>query len=114
MNRRRRSRDWKRPGVAALAFALVGCAPLEDFDHVVAGRPPVDLKKTSSQAVVTTEEIEQLPVQSLDDVVNLGYRPKFFGQILAALCVVIFGGLQVRSLGMHLPGASSPPNAAIR
>ena len=38
---------------------------------VVAERPPVDVKVTSSQATVTTEEIEQLPVQSLQDVVNL-------------------------------------------
>ncbi|MFN2370839.1 MAG: carboxypeptidase regulatory-like domain-containing protein, partial [Candidatus Krumholzibacteriia bacterium] len=38
---------------------------------VVATRPPVDLKQTSSQANVTTEEIEQLPVQDLEDIVNL-------------------------------------------
>lgn len=38
---------------------------------VVAERPPVDLKITSSQVKMTTEEIETLPVQSLDDVVNL-------------------------------------------
>ena len=46
---------------------------------VVAERPPVDLKLTSSQATLTTEEIEDLPVQDLDDVVNLqagrGRRP---------------------------------------
>ena len=38
---------------------------------VVAARPPVDLKVTSSQSTLTTEEIESLPVQDLDDVVNL-------------------------------------------
>ncbi len=38
---------------------------------VVAERPPVDLKLTSSQTNLTTEEIEDLPVQDLDDVVNL-------------------------------------------
>ena len=38
---------------------------------VVAERPPVDLKLTSSQATMTTEQIEDLPVQDLDDVVNL-------------------------------------------
>lgn len=38
---------------------------------VVADRPPVDLKKTSSQTSLDTKEIEQLPVQDLDDVVNL-------------------------------------------
>ncbi|MBU2502430.1 TonB-dependent receptor [bacterium] len=38
---------------------------------VVAARPPVDLKETSSQSTLTTEEIESLPVQNLEDVVNL-------------------------------------------
>jgi outer membrane receptor protein involved in Fe transport len=38
---------------------------------VTAERPPVDLNQTSTKATVTTEEIEQLPVQDLDDVVNL-------------------------------------------
>ena len=38
---------------------------------VIAERPPVDLKLTSSQATITAEEIEELPVQDLDDVVNL-------------------------------------------
>jgi outer membrane receptor protein involved in Fe transport len=38
---------------------------------VTAPRPPVDLNLTSSQATLTTEEIESLPVQDLEDVVNL-------------------------------------------
>lgn len=38
---------------------------------VVASRPPVDLKKTSSQSNLSTKEIDQLPVQDLEDVVNL-------------------------------------------
>ncbi len=38
---------------------------------IVADRPPVDVKETSSQVTLTTEEIEELPVQSLEDVVNL-------------------------------------------
>ncbi len=38
---------------------------------VVAKRPPVDLKITSSQSNLSSKEIEQLPVQDLDDVVNL-------------------------------------------
>jgi UDP-GlcNAc:undecaprenyl-phosphate GlcNAc-1-phosphate transferase len=50
----------------------------------------------------------------MDDVVNLGYRPKFMGQILAALCVVVFGDLQVRSLGTLLaPNTFLPPIVAI-
>lgn len=38
---------------------------------VVAERPPVDLKLTSSQVNLTAEDIEELPIQDLDDVVNL-------------------------------------------
>ncbi len=38
---------------------------------VVAKRPPVDLKLTSTQSNVTREEIEALPVQELEDIVNL-------------------------------------------
>ena len=38
---------------------------------VTAERPPVDLNQTSTRATVTTEEIESLPVQDLDDIVNL-------------------------------------------
>ena len=38
---------------------------------VIADRPPVDLKVTSSQSTLSREEIENLPVQNLDDVVNL-------------------------------------------
>ncbi|HET9887548.1 MAG TPA: TonB-dependent receptor, partial [bacterium] len=38
---------------------------------VTAKRPPVDLNQTSSQTTVTREEIEKLPVQELDDLVNL-------------------------------------------
>jgi len=38
---------------------------------VVAERPPVELGLTSSQANLTTEQIEELPVQTLDDIVNL-------------------------------------------
>ncbi len=38
---------------------------------VIAKRPPVDLKVTSSQSTLSSKEIEQLPVQDLDDVVNL-------------------------------------------
>ncbi|MFN2161585.1 MAG: glycosyltransferase family 4 protein, partial [Candidatus Promineifilaceae bacterium] len=50
----------------------------------------------------------------IDDVINLGYRPKLLGQIMAALCVVVFGDLQVRSLGTLLPaGTVLPPAAAI-
>ncbi len=38
---------------------------------VVAERPPVDISVTSTSTTLTTEEIQQLPVQNLEDVVNL-------------------------------------------
>ncbi len=38
---------------------------------VVAEKPPVDLGVTSSRATITTEQIESLPVQDLEDIVNL-------------------------------------------
>lgn len=38
---------------------------------VTAERPPVDISVTSTKATLTTEEIESLPVQNLEDVVNL-------------------------------------------
>jgi len=50
----------------------------------------------------------------LDDVIDLGYNTKFLGQVLAALCVIVFGGLQVRSLGTLLPpDVLLPPIVAI-
>jgi outer membrane receptor protein involved in Fe transport len=38
---------------------------------VTAERPPVDLNKTSSEVTLTSEQIEALPVQNLDEVVDL-------------------------------------------
>jgi UDP-GlcNAc:undecaprenyl-phosphate GlcNAc-1-phosphate transferase len=38
-----------------------------------------------------------------DDLMDLRYRSKFLGQVLAALVVIAFGGLQLRSLGSLLP-----------
>jgi outer membrane receptor protein involved in Fe transport len=38
---------------------------------ITAQRPPVDLKLTSSQSNVTAEEIELLPIQDLQEIVNL-------------------------------------------
>lgn len=38
-----------------------------------------------------------------DDLKNLGFRAKFAAQIVAALVVILWGGVQIRSLGMLLP-----------
>jgi outer membrane receptor protein involved in Fe transport len=52
---------------AALGEATVTAAEV----IVTAERPPVDISVTSTSTTLTTEEIQQLPVQNLEDVVNL-------------------------------------------
>jgi UDP-GlcNAc:undecaprenyl-phosphate GlcNAc-1-phosphate transferase len=39
----------------------------------------------------------------LDDVINLGFKAKFVAQFFAALIVVLYGGVQITSLGTLLP-----------
>ena len=39
----------------------------------------------------------------VDDFKDLGYRAKFAGQIAAALVVIVYGGVKIKSLGMLLP-----------
>lgn len=39
----------------------------------------------------------------LDDLKNLGYKAKFFGQVVAALLVIFYGQVEIKSLGMLLP-----------
>jgi UDP-GlcNAc:undecaprenyl-phosphate GlcNAc-1-phosphate transferase len=39
----------------------------------------------------------------IDDIRDIGCGAKFFGQLLAALVVVIYGGVEIRSLGSLLP-----------
>ena len=52
--------------------STLGEAVIEAPEVVItAKRPPVDLKLTSSQTNVTTEEIELLPIQDLQEIVNL-------------------------------------------
>jgi UDP-GlcNAc:undecaprenyl-phosphate GlcNAc-1-phosphate transferase len=40
----------------------------------------------------------------MDDFRDLGYKAKFTGQCAAALIVIIYGGVKIKSLGMLLPG----------
>jgi UDP-GlcNAc:undecaprenyl-phosphate GlcNAc-1-phosphate transferase len=40
----------------------------------------------------------------IDDRKDLGYKSKFAGQIIAALVVILYGGLKIKSLGGLLPG----------
>ena len=50
----------------------------------------------------------------LDDIKNLGYRIKFFGQVTASLVVMFYGEVSVNSLGSLLPeGMMLPPVVAI-
>jgi len=39
----------------------------------------------------------------VDDFKDLGYKAKFTGQIVAALVVIVYGGVKIKSLGMLLP-----------
>jgi UDP-GlcNAc:undecaprenyl-phosphate GlcNAc-1-phosphate transferase len=39
-----------------------------------------------------------------DDFMNLGYMAKFFGQLAAALIVILYGGIRIEHLGSLLPG----------
>ena len=39
----------------------------------------------------------------VDDVKHIGFKPKFAGQIIAALIVILYGGLKVKSFGMLAP-----------
>ncbi|MBW1644911.1 MAG: undecaprenyl/decaprenyl-phosphate alpha-N-acetylglucosaminyl 1-phosphate transferase [Deltaproteobacteria bacterium] len=45
----------------------------------------------------------------IDDLVELGYRLKFGAQLLAALIMVLYGGVQIRSLGFLLPANAALP-----
>ncbi|HOX24547.1 MAG TPA: TonB-dependent receptor [Candidatus Krumholzibacteria bacterium] len=56
---------------ARLDIRLGGTTLQAEEVVIVAERPPVELGLTSSQANLTTEQIEELPVQTLDDIVNL-------------------------------------------
>lgn len=50
----------------------------------------------------------------MDDVKDLGYKPKFFGQIAATLVVIFYGGLTINNLGDLLPyGLDLPQFIAI-
>ncbi len=55
----------------ALDATLIGSAVTAEEIVVTAERPPVELSGTSTSATLTAEQIESLPVQSLQDVVNL-------------------------------------------
>ena len=39
----------------------------------------------------------------VDDVKHIGFKPKFAGQIIAAVVVIFYGGLKIKSLGMLAP-----------
>jgi len=46
----------------------------------------------------------------IDDMKNIGFKKKFIGQIIAALIVILYGGLKIQSLGSLLPGEYILPN----
>ena len=40
----------------------------------------------------------------IDDLKNIGFKSKFIGQIIAALIIILYGGLKIQSLGGLIPG----------
>ncbi len=46
----------------------------------------------------------------LDDFKELGYKAKFAGQVIAALVVILYGGIKIQCLGMLLPEDACIPN----
>ena len=46
----------------------------------------------------------------VDDFKDLGYKAKFAGQIAAALVVIVYGGVKIKSLGMLLPAGVLLPD----
>jgi UDP-GlcNAc:undecaprenyl-phosphate GlcNAc-1-phosphate transferase len=46
----------------------------------------------------------------IDDKKNIGFKSKFIGQIIAALIVILYGGLKIQSLGGLVPGDYILPN----
>ena len=46
----------------------------------------------------------------LDDMKDIGFKKKFIGQIIAALVVILYGGLKIQSLGDFFPGEATLPN----
>ena len=46
----------------------------------------------------------------IDDKKNIGFKGKFIGQIIAALIVILYGGLKVQSLGGLFPGEVTFPD----
>ena len=39
----------------------------------------------------------------IDDMKDLGFKTKFTGQFAAALLIIIYGGVKIKSLGMLIP-----------
>jgi UDP-GlcNAc:undecaprenyl-phosphate GlcNAc-1-phosphate transferase len=46
----------------------------------------------------------------IDDIKNIGFKLKFAGQTIAALVVIIYGGLQIKSLGILIPAGFPLPD----
>jgi UDP-GlcNAc:undecaprenyl-phosphate GlcNAc-1-phosphate transferase len=46
----------------------------------------------------------------IDDQRDLNYKSKFAGQIIAALIVILYGGLKIKSLGLLLPNGALIPD----
>ena len=46
----------------------------------------------------------------VDDIKDISFKAKFLGQIIAALIVILYGGLKIKSLGMFTPSGFLLPD----
>ena len=80
------------PKIGGVAMALGAILPVLLWTM----KDPFVLSLLTGSAIITASGF-------VDDIFDLGYKPKFAAQIAAALMVIIFGGIRITSLGMMLP-----------
>lgn len=94
----RKVHAWPIPKVGGLAMAIGAAAPFSFW----AGDDPVLRSILIGSAIIVV-------FGAFDDIKNLGYRIKFFGQLAAAFIVVFFGDIRIESSGDLLPLSGSIP-----
>jgi UDP-GlcNAc:undecaprenyl-phosphate/decaprenyl-phosphate GlcNAc-1-phosphate transferase len=100
----RKVHDAPMPKVGGVAFAFGALVPILFFSRY----NPAGSYESFKWSVVIGAWIIVL-FGFLDDVKDLGYKPKLFGQIIAALVVMLYGGLSITRLGNLLPEGYSLP-----
>lgn len=94
------------PKVGGMAFAFGALVPVLFLHNYMPMNKPIWTIMIGAWIIVL--------FGVLDDIKELGYRAKFFGQLLAAVIVVYFGDISITGLGALLPeGIILPPFVAI-